>query len=154
MKEIELSKGKVTIVDDDDFDALSKFEWYCSHNYAVRDDWNGGNRIGIRMHRVIMNCPKGMVVDHINNNPLDNRKVNLRICTQSENMKNMKVHVNNKSGYRGVSYSKERKKFCAYISVENKTKGLGRFDTAKEAAEAYNKAAIEHYGEFANVNEM
>lgn len=152
MKEIELTKGLKTLVDDDDFEKLSKFKWHSSHGYAVRDDWSTGKRIHVRMHRIIVNCPDGYEVDHINNNPLDNRKDNLRICLKTENNKNLKLPNTNKTGYKGVSFSKERKKYCAYISVGNKTKGLGRFNTAIEAANAYNKAAIFYYGEFANIN--
>lgn len=154
MKEIQLSKGKSTIVDDDDYEVLNQYKWYCSHGYAVRDKIINKSRTSYRMHRVIMNCPENMQVDHINGNPLDNRKINLRICTKNQNNKNLKKPLTNKTGYKGVSYCKSRKKYCSYISINNKTKPLGRFDTAVEAAKAYNKAASEYYGEFANLNKL
>ena len=112
------------------------------------------------VHRVVMGNPKGMDIDHIDGDGLDNRKENLRICTRSQNCANKKVRRDSRSGYKGVSVRKRGKRFKAYIS-DPETKfpkkrhiALGTYDTAEEAALAYNKAALEMYGEFAFLNEI
>lgn len=102
-------------------------------------------------HRVLLNVPKGMVVDHINGNTRDNRRCNLRVCTQHQNTYNQKVRKNNTSGYKGVYFHKTNKKWCAFISVP-KSKYLGSFETKEEAARAYDKVARELHGGFARLN--
>lgn len=90
MKEIQLTRGKVAIIDDDDYDRVSTFRWNWDSRYAKRTVWFNGKCKTIMMHSFIMGCPmKGLVTDHINRNKLDNRKSNLRICTQKENMDNV-----------------------------------------------------------------
>ena len=97
-----------------------------------------------------MNCTNSdSVVDHINNNPLDNRKENLRICTQHQNAYNKKIKLP-KSGFRGVQ--KHKNKWRATITVKSEIKRLGCFDTAEEAAKIYDKASIEFHGEFGVTN--
>lgn len=111
----------------------------------------------ISLHRYITNCPKGMVVDHINGNTLDNRKENLRICTNKENAYNQKKHKGNRhSKYKGVTFRKELKSkpWEAMIYKDYKSKRLGYFATEIEAAKAYNMAAAEAYGQFAKLNEI
>ena len=87
MKEIKLTQDKVALVDDEDYKWLNEFKWYCAAGYAARNSpkINGKQSINIFMHREINNTPKGMDTDHISHNRLDNRKVNLRTCTCSEN---------------------------------------------------------------------
>lgn len=139
------------LIDLDDVDKVKNIKWHRSElqrstYYCLSNDpkWK-------RIHRLIMGVTnKNIVVDHINHNGLDNRKSNLRICTNSQNICNCLTSKNNKSGYKGVYWSKERKKWCAQITINNKTKGLGRYDTIEEAIEARKKAAKEYYGEFAN----
>lgn len=110
------------------------------------------------LHRLIMKATKEQEVDHKNNNVSDNRKSALRICTHSQNMRNSSVRADNTSGYKGVSWDKSRDKFEAYIhlvgafSKKSYKKHLGRFDTAEQAAEAYNVAALRYHGEFAKLN--
>jgi hypothetical protein len=142
MKEIKLTKGQVTIVDDDDYEELSKYKWYFDGFYAVR--YEDGKLIF--MHRQIVNAPKGLVVDHINRNKLDNRKSNLRLCTHRQNAVNSK-HRNN-SGYKGVYYDRCLKKYVARIG----RKHLGTFATVEEAAKVYDEHAKQLYGEFAYLN--
>lgn len=155
MKQITLSKGKVALVDDEDYERLSSNKWYCSaYGYAVRTERASEKRITHWMHREVLECPQGMEVDHINGNKLDNRKVNLRICSRKENCKNVSKSKINSSGYKGVSFHKQRNKFRAYITIENKQKWLGYYETALEAAIAYNSAALEYYKEFAKLNEV
>tara|TARA_R110000824_G_scaffold396554_1_gene598108 strand:- start:1212 stop:1535 length:324 start_codon:yes stop_codon:yes gene_type:complete len=103
------------------------------------------------MQRFIMDAPKGMQVDHINRNPLDNRKSNLRICTNAENSYNTGPQKNNTSGYKGVSWRKDAKKWTAYIGHAPKSH-LGYFDTPEEAAKARDAKAKELHGEYAHLN--
>lgn len=106
------------------------------------------------MHRLIMNAQNGQMIDHINGNVLDNRKENLRLCNKSTNAMNCKVHKHNTSGYKGVAWHKQMKKWRAYIVINDKQKSLGLYKTKEEAAKAYNKAALELFGEFAKVNKI
>ena len=110
------------------------------------------NKKDVKLHRLVMNASQDMYVDHINGNILDNRKENLRICTMQQNNCNTKLRSNNSSGYKGVSYNKENRKWRAYIAVHGSTHYLGYYKTAKEAAERYNKAAPIYHGEFAQLN--
>ena len=96
-----------------------------------------------------MNCPDGMYVDHINMNPLDNRRENLRVCTNQQNQYNTTKYSNNKSGFKGVSFNKERQKFEAQIRIDGKQKIIGYFDTAEKAHEKYKEYALKHHGDFA-----
>lgn len=152
MKEIKLSKqGKhqgryVAIVDDEDFERLNEYNWFYTKGRACRVE----NRKHIAMHNEIMNTPIGKEIDHINRNALDNRKVNLRICTRQQNICN-EVRKN-KSGLRGVHFRDRKKPWVAYITVKRKQINLGSFNTEKEAAIVYDKKAKELFGEFATLN--
>ena len=98
---------------------------------------------------MIMGEPNGKDVDHINRNPLDNRRENLRICTHQQNQYNRTKQSNNTSGFKGVSFNKEKQKFEARIGIDGKSKFLGYFDTAEKASECYKQAALKHHGDFA-----
>lgn len=152
MAYIQLTQGKRAIVDEEDFEKLSQYSWvYHSKGYAhttVR--LKSGRRTTVKMHRMILNAPKGIQVDHENLDGLDNRKSNLRLATQSQNMMNRKVQKNNKSGYKGVNFRGFT--YRARIQVEGKLIRLGNFKTAVEAARAYDTKAKESFGEFANLN--
>lgn len=154
MREIPLTRGKFAIVDDEDYEYLSKSEWQYG-TYAMRSvpKEGGGQRVE-RMHRVIMNAPKGMEIDHINHNKLDNRKCNLRLCTSSQNSRNLPIRKNTKSGYKGVSWHKQMNKWRVQIVAKGKVYYLGLFDDKHEAAVAYNEKAAELSGEFAYLNEI
>lgn len=104
------------------------------------------------MHREIMNAPKGMVVDHIDGNGLNNRKSNLRICTQAQNNLNSRPKRNCSSRYKGVSFYKRDKIWQVQIFHNSRTIFLGRFDDEIEAALAYDRKAAELFGEFAYLN--
>lgn len=109
------------------------------------------------LHKVLINCPKGKVSDHINGNTLDNRKVNLRICTKLQNQYNQKKHKRaTHSQYKGVTFRKELKSkpWEAFIYNGGKGRRLGYFATEIEAAQAYNKAAKKAYGEYARLNNV
>jgi hypothetical protein len=104
------------------------------------------------LHRLLMNPPKGMVIDHINHNGLDNRKENLRICTNAENVRNSRNSQNNTSGYKGVCWDKSNKKWKARIGKDYKQIHIGCFDILEEAARAYDAKAKELFGEYAQLN--
>ena len=130
MKEIKLSgkrgKGSTTIVDDDIFTEYSHLTWYLSdQGYAI--GWYKGGKY--RLHRLIMKAPKGMVVDHLNHNKLDNRKKNLRVCTQRQNSQNRKDTI-------GYTWDKSR---CKWY-VQYKGTFYGRYETEAEAKRAYKLA--------------
>jgi hypothetical protein len=158
MREIPLTKGKVAIVDDKDYEWLSQYNWCYStggtpphRGYASRGVFRGGKNTMTFMHREIMNTPKGMQTDHINGDPLDNRRENLRICNASQNKANVGLIRINTSGYKGVSWMKEKKKWRAFIGG-GKFHHIGLFVDPREAARAYDSAAKELFGEFALLN--
>jgi hypothetical protein len=147
-KEITLVGGQTVLVDDDDFDDLSKYSWWLTSNgYAARRDNDGST---IRMHRQIMGLSKGdkRLIDHDNRCRLDNRRINLRICSKSQNSMNSKTRSDNNSGLKGVSVL--RNFFIARIVIDGKQKYLGSYETAEEAHEVYCLWADMVYGEFAN----
>ena len=153
-KRIPLSQGKYALVDIEDFQELNKWKWHVGNRgYAVRH-LKDSNRIKIFMHRVIIDAPIGKEVDHINQDRLDNRKDNLRVCTRQENLMNQKMSKINTSGYKGVSYYKKDNRYESRIGFNNKVIYLGRFHTGQDAAIAYNVAAKNYYGEFARLNQV
>jgi hypothetical protein len=148
MKEIILTQGKVALVDDEDYKWLNKYKW-CAHKnkrywYAKR---NSGR---IFMHREIMKTPIDLMVDHKDTNGLNNQRYNLRNCTNRQNLQNGRSNSTNK----GTTFDKVNNKFLAQIRVGGRQIKLGRFITEKEAALAYNNAAIILHGEFANLNQI
>lgn len=154
MKKIPLTRGLFAIVDDDDFESLSKHKWFADKGnstfYANRHHSKGKN---IRMHRQIM-CvtDKRLDVDHKNGNGLDNRKCNLRVCSRSSNNANAKISRRNRSGFKGVCWDSSRNKWGAQIGFNGKKYHLGRFDKIENAVSAYNKKAKELFGEFVRLS--
>ena len=155
-KAIPLTRGKYTLVDEEDYEWLMQLRWfaYCGKYtfYAVRSSLERSDkRQNIKMHRLIMNCPKGMVVDHINHDGLDNRKKNLRICSHSENNRYCrKSYVGNL--YKGVSLLRGR--WQVNIRANNRSIYLGIYDSQEDAARVYDEAALKYHGEFAMTNKM
>ena len=151
MKEIVLSGGEITFVDDWDFEKLNRHNWYCHKGYAVR---KGANRSYIAMHRVVLGTPSDRDTDHINRNRLDNRRENLRACTESENQHNTEKPKHNTSGYKGVYWRKDQNKWIAKIKFQKKEIHIGCFGDFVSAVIAYNRVALRLHGEFAYLNEI
>ena len=153
MKEIKLTQGKVTLVDDEDFEVLNQFKWCAAKRgnafYAERTIMVGEKKECVLMHCVILNR-KG--IDHRDHDGLNNQKGNLRFCTVSENAMNNRKRENTSSIYKGVHFHKRDKKWLASIKINGKTIHLGYFASETDAALAYNKKAIELFCEFANLN--
>jgi HNH endonuclease len=136
MKKILLTKRKFAIVDNADFWFLNQWKWYFTNGYARRDV----SRVRIYMHRFILKIPKEKVCDHINRNKLDNRKSNLRIVTQSQNMMNSKKPITNTSGYKGVTWFLRDGVWKAQIKLNQKNFHLGYFKNIKDAISTRKKA--------------
>lgn len=155
MKEMPLTQGQVALVGDEDYEFLSRWKWGLKSSgkqkYAVRVECLPRRR-AIGMHNAIMMPPDGYVVDHINGNGLDNRRENLRVCTAAENRRNSRRYSNNKSGYKGVSWSSEKCKYRACLYINGNRKFLGYFLLPEKAALAYDEAARFYFGEYANLN--
>jgi len=153
---IPLTRGQFAKVDPEDYLWLSQLRWYCHKGartyYAVRQSKTENSKILIYMHRVIANTPGHMVCDHINHNGLDNRKENLRNCTIKQNIANSRPRRNSTSKYKGVAWSKRRKKWFVSIQTDGKTIHLGYFEDEDEAGRAYDDAAKKYQGEYANLN--
>ena len=155
-KEIQLTQGKVAIVDDEDFERINQWKWYYGGGYAGRNKKRTkGIPRGLSLHCFIMGKPSdGLEVDHIDGNKLNNQKSNLRIATRSQNAMNVGITKRNKSGYKGVSWHKCSNKWEVRIRINGKKLHLGLFINKEDAAKAYNDAAKLHHGEFANLNKI
>ena len=153
MKEIQLTQGKVALVDDEDFESLNQFKWYAIRNgktfYATRKDMDDYKQINILMHWEVMN---GKGIDHKDHNGMNNQKSNLRLCTQKENCMNRSKRENTSSIYKGVSFHSRDKKWQAHIGINGKYIHIGLFTSEVDAAKAYNEKAIELFCEFAHIN--
>jgi len=145
--------SKTILVDDEDFVLLSKFRWYVFKTpVTFYAEATVSFKTRARMHRFILMLKEGEVGDHIDGNGLNNQRSNLRKCTQHQNLMNMRKPSHNTTGFKGVV--KVRNRFYAQMSLNNKHVFLGSYKTAIEAAEAYNKAALKHRGEFAKLNDL
>ena len=165
----------IVLYDKEDEDLIKSHTWHISqgsksnkNRYSVKtnipylDSETKCKRYQRRyLSRLIMGEPKGMLVDHINGDTMDNRRSNLRVCSKDENGRNRKIaSKNNTSGFKGVSYRKKgpdminewSRPWQAYINYDKKRHHLGMFATAEEAARAYDSEALELHGEFARLN--
>lgn len=165
--EIALTKGQVAVVSNEDAD-LAKVSWYVlfAPNYAGGGRYlavrcirrTGGRTRRVLMHRIILARMLGRpltrrdMVDHADGNPLNNQRSNLRLASWAENGFNRSRQANGTSGYKGVTWFKRRQKWQALIQCRGKRHFLGYYDTAEEAAHAYDAAARELHGEFARFN--
>lgn len=141
------------IIDIEDIDKVKNIKWHRSDLQRNTYYCTSNNRDYRRLHRLILGITDpNIFIDHINHNGLDNRKENLRICTNQENIQNCLTPKNNKSGCKGVYWSKDRNKWTVQVSINHKTKYIGRYDSYEEAVKARKEAALEYYGQFANEN--
>jgi hypothetical protein len=151
-RRIPLTQGKFACVAPQDYAALVRHKWCAAKQgrswYAVRTD---GNR-QLRMHRVIMNAPPGVVVDHIDHNGLNNVPRNLRNCTQSQNARNQRPQEGRSSRYIGVTWLKQEQKWWARLQKDGRQQSLGLYDDEREAAKVRDAAALAQHGEFASLN--
>lgn len=158
MKQIPLTKGRFAIVDDEDFERVNAVKWKLNNcGYAVRNlPRDGGPRGQEMLHRTVLGLAKGdpMQADHINGDTLDNRRSNLRVCTQKQNAQNRRVTSRSKSGVKGVYQRTGSAAWIASITANGKKHNLGRFLTIDEARVAYSRAALQLHGEFANTGEQ
>ena len=152
---VPLTRGHFAKVDVEDFADLCKHKWFALQNgasgtrfVAARTVSSERGRQAMLMHRMLLNAGPGEEVDHINRDPLDNRRSNLRLATRSQNCAN--THVRNSTGYRGVSWSRNRYQAEGFCNHERHY--LGRYETAEEAARAYDAFARKHHGAFAVLN--
>lgn len=160
---IELTQGKHTLVDYDDYVKFNVYKWHTSHNglgkdlhYACRNEKVNGKIVYKALHREIMNVSDNRIVDHINGNTLDNRKENLRICSKKENSYNQTKSKNNKSGYKGVvEYSDNKDKipyYKVFITVDRKQMYLGSSKSKICAALIYDEFSLCVHGKYAKLN--
>lgn len=153
MKEIELTKGFVAVVDDCDFDALSQWKWHAmvdrsGHVYAGRNTKPSGR---VLMHRAIMAAMPDQVVDHKDRNPLNNRRANLRLCSRGQNRSNSVP--SSACALKGVTWIKRDKRWIAQITYNKIKRTIGYFDNPIDAAKAYDKIAVQLHGQFALTNQ-
>jgi hypothetical protein len=161
---ISLTKGLIATVDDADADSVLRYKWYahevCRHGrikvYAATRARAGSeyptNKF-VYLHRHLLGVTDRLVqVDHINGNPLDNTRANLRLASPSHNSCNRALQSTNTSGYKGVYWHKPRSKWKSNIAVGRERIALGSYDCKHAAAEAYNLAATKYHGEFAFLN--
>lgn len=156
-REIPLTKGKVAIVDDADYEWLSRWKWCYIRTsegceYVMRKIRRDGRQMTILMHRLIVNPQPGYEVDHIDHNGLNNTRGNLRQCTHQENMRNKRRRADASAPYKGVWYQKRGGGWGANITIDGKRTHLGTYETVEKAALAYDEAARLHFGEFAKLN--
>jgi hypothetical protein len=156
MIEIPLTQGQFAIIDDEDFKLVNEYTWYAAWStntnsfYAHTSVRNpNGKQVLLGMHRLIMDAPKGMHVDHIDHNTLDNRREKLRICTRSQNKCNSRVYANNSCGHKNIYWNKARNKWHAHISVNKKQIHLGYHINIEDAIAAAKAGRQKYHGDFA-----
>lgn len=147
MKKIKLTQGKYTLIDDCDLEKVNKYKWrFHLDGYAIRS-----KRPQILMHRFILNPPKNMDIDHKNMNGLDNRRINIRIATRSQNKLNMNKRIDNTSGHKGISWDKKNKKWLAYTKINGKFLNFGRFSDKQIAIHIYENNVSLLHGDYLRI---
>lgn len=152
--EIELKESVVALVDTADSAVVAGFNWrLCTNGYVYADR----GHLRIALHRLIAGAGNGERVDHENGDPLDNRQINLRIATASQNSANRgpdRRRAGRTSKYKGVSWSKSKGRWVTYIHKDGKTRYGGQFEVEEDAAREYDRMALEAWGEFARLNNV
>jgi hypothetical protein len=143
-------EGKKFYVDWSDYDKYVKgYRFMMNDGYVAYSSVKDG-LCHKKLHRIILDCPEDMMIDHINHDKLNNSRSNLRIVTQQQNCMNKGKHKNNTSGIIGVNWHKKYKKWVAQINLNNKKIHIGLFDNFDEACKARKEAEIKYFGEFRN----
>jgi hypothetical protein len=162
MRELVLSNGLITLVDEEDFYWLNQWRWHAlvikNKTYAIRSRKN--NHLGLSsrayLHRIIMRIEDpNIIIDHKDGDCLNNQKLNLRCCSKAENNRNTSSHKDSVSSYLGVTFNTEKhreKRWQAQLQHDGKRILSKRFLTEEEAAKAYDSCAKKTFGEFANLN--
>lgn len=148
---IPLTKGKYAIVDAADYERVARHKWCASGSGRRMYAYCHINGKTVALHRFLTNAPKGMVVDHIDGNGLNDRQSNLRVCTQRQNLWNSRPKGRH-SRYKGVCWDKYRNRWVVYVRYEGRNIFVGRFRDEVEAARAYDRRAYECFGEYAYLN--
>jgi len=151
---VTLTQGYEAVIDAADAPFVGQFNWCavvnCNTVYAYRrTKTKEGGAFGTLLHRFLLEPPKGVEVDHISRDGLDNRRANLRVASRAQNSWNSKPPSSNTSGYKNVTFCKRKRRWVVRISVGNKRLRFGSFPTPGEAHAAYVKACLLHHGEFA-----
>jgi hypothetical protein len=152
-RKIPLTQGKYAIVDPEDYERLMQYKWFAKR---FKGRFYAGRTVKkrtVRMHQAIIGDVEGKIIDHINHNGLDNRKANLRFATMQQNSWNQrKSRGNYSSRYKGVAWSKSRKKWRTRITLNGRVIFIGHFDDERTAAMAYDARAKELFGDYAAPN--
>lgn len=156
---IPLTQGKFAFIDASDYELVSRYKWSLKLGYNGHKNYYAMTASSKRtthrlMHRLIMDAPKNLQVDHINGNGLDNRRCNLRICTHSENLYNQKLRYDNQSGYKGVCWHKRANKWRVQIRYNKEKLYFGVYTNPLDAALVYDAKAIKLFGKYAKTNKM
>lgn len=156
-REIQLTQGKVAIVDAADFEQLNRHKWYahyakCADTWYARRNVPGRPRSSEYMHNRILET--NLQVDHIDTDGLHNWRSNLRPATRSQNLRNQSKRRGCRSRYKGVTWNEKKQRWIARIQLDAGRKYLGSFPAEVDAARAYNKAALEFFGAFARINQI
>lgn len=153
--EIRVGRSSVAKVDFCDFEIVSRYKWskvgqeHCKYAQMQK---RSQDSVHVKMHRLILDVPKGVVVDHINGDGLDNRRANLRSCSHGENLRNSRKHCKSSSAYKGVYWSKKECRWIAQLVLSGKKIYGGRFKHEEDAARRYDEMALDHFGEYAKLN--
>lgn len=151
MAEITLTRNKITIIDDEDLELISRYKWYAHRNKS--GNWYASSTINgvmTRMHSLLLGTRS--LIDHKNGDGLDNRRENLRLATLSQNVANSKKRKGCTSQYKGVSWSKTENKWAAEIYINGTRIFIGLFSNEVLAAQSYDTYALAYFGEFARLN--
>jgi len=147
--EIVTARGDRFVIDLEDVAKVKGVSW----RRLNQDGYACAGHQNLRLHRLLLDAPPGLQVDHIDGDPTNNRRSNLRLCTHAENGKNQRRPSTNSSGFKGVSWHKRDKRWYARIMINRKNKHLGCFDTPEDAKAAYDVAAERLFGEFRRASE-
>lgn len=148
MKRIKLTQNKYALIDDLDYEKVSKYRW-CA--VLSRGKWYAGRMNNGRMHSFILGKKKGKEVDHIDGDGLNNQRKNLRFASHKENSRNCKLYKTNKSGHKGVSWHSFHKKWHVQCRVDSKNYHLGYYDNVEEAVKVYQRFSKKHHKKFSRL---